>query len=158
MALRDLVPWHRSEMTRGSDPFLAFQREMDDLVSHFFGNGHLAPWSEGSFSPSVDVSETDKEVCVTVELPGIDEKDIDLAIAENALTIKGEKKTEKEEKDEGRYHVERSYGSFQRRLMLPCEINTDKTKATFKKGVLKVTLPKTAKAQNVKKIAISAAK
>jgi HSP20 family protein len=158
MALRDLVPWHRSEMTRGSDPLLAFQHEMDNLIGHFFGNGQLAPWLEGSFSPSVDVSETDKDVCVTVELPGMDEKDIDLAIAENALTIKGEKKTEKEEKNEGRYHIERSYGSFQRRIMLPCEVNTDKTKATFKKGVLKVTLPKTAKAQNFKKIAISAAK
>ncbi len=163
MALRDLVPWRRGELARGTDPFLALHREMDELFDRFFGDGEVAAWppaswAGASFMPKVDVSETDKDVCVTAELPGLDEKDIDLALAENALTIKGEKKVEKEEKEEGRYHVERSYGAFQRRITLPCEIDPDKVKATFKKGVLSVTLPKTAKAQSTKKIAISAAK
>lgn len=163
MTLRSLVPWHRGEVRRGSDPFLALHREMDELFERFFGDGEVAAWPTASwpgpsFIPKVDVSETDKDVCVTAELPGMDEKDIDLALAESVLTLKGEKKVEKEEKEEGRYHVERSYGAFQRRVMLPCDVDPDKSKATFKKGVLSVILPKTAKAQNAKKIAIASAK
>jgi HSP20 family protein len=163
MTLRDLVPWRRNEMAREGDPFNALHRELDDLFDRFFGNGDLVPWSGRAwagapFSPSVDVDETEKEVRVTAELPGMDEKDVELALAENMLTIKGEKKVEKEEKNGGRQYVERSYGVFQRRVMLPCEVDPAKAKATFAKGILTVTLPKTAKAQNVKKIAISGEK
>lgn len=158
MALRDLVPWRRHEMARGGDPLLSLRHEMDDLFERFFGNGDLAAWADASFNPKVDVKETDTEVSVTAELPGMDEKEVDIAIADGTLSIKGEKKSEKEEKSENRYSVERTYGSFQRRIALPCEVEADKAKATLKKGVLSITLPKSAKAQNAKKIAISAAK
>jgi HSP20 family protein len=101
------------------------------------------------------VSETDKEIKVSAELPGMDDKDIDVSLTRDALTIKGEKKEEKEDKGKDYYKMERSYGSFTRSIPLPVEVDTDKVQATFKKGVLEITLPKTAKAiQETKKIPI----
>jgi HSP20 family protein len=142
-------------------PFGAFQREMNKLFDDFFGGFQLSPWAPlerrlaAAFIPHVDVSETDKDIKVSAELPGMDEKDIDVSVTRDTLTIKGEKKEEKEDKGKDYYKMERSYGSFTRSVPLPVEVDTDKVQATFKKGVLEITLPKTAKAiQETKKIPI----
>jgi HSP20 family protein len=130
---------------------------MDDLFDRFFSNGDLSIWPPGSFAPNVDITETANEVRVSAEIPGVDEKDLDISVSDGMLVIKGEKKVEKEEKDGGRHYVERSYGSFERDVRLPCEVDRDKCEAKYARGVLTVTLPKTAKARsNNKTISISA--
>jgi HSP20 family protein len=142
-------------------PFSSFQREMNKLVDNWFGGFNPSPWTPlerglaTTFTPCVDVSETDKEIKVSAELPGMDEKDIDVSLTRDTLTIKGEKKEEKEEKGEDYYRMERSYGSFTRSVPLTVEVDTDKVQATFKKGVLEITLPKTPEAiQETKKVAV----
>jgi len=142
-------------------PFASFQREMNKLFDDFFGGFELSPWAPverrltAAFTPHVDVSETDKEIKVSAELPGMDEKDIDVSLTRDTLTIKGEKKEEKEDKGKDYYRMERSYGSFTRSVPLPVEVDTDKVQASFKKGVLEITLPKTARAiQETKKIPV----
>jgi HSP20 family protein len=125
---------------------------MDEL----FG-GLLAGWGMGwvpfrvvqegvsAYAPRVDVEETDTELRVTVELPGMDEKDVDVSLDRGVLAIRGEKKTEHQEKGKRAHWVERSYGTFQRAIPLPIEaVDQDTINASFKKGVLTVTLPKTA--------------
>jgi HSP20 family protein len=143
-------------------PFAAFQREMNKLFENFFGGSDLPSWSPlekrvTPFTPRIDVSETDKEIKVSAELPGMDEKDIDVSLTRDSLTIRGEKKEEKEEKGKDFYRMERSYGSFTRSVPLPVEVETDKVAATFKKGVLSVTLPKSPKAiEETKKVSVKA--
>jgi HSP20 family protein len=138
---------------------LTFQQEMNRLFDDFFGRSGLEPfggWGEGwgLFSPRVDVAETDREVVVSAELPGLDDEDIDVSLSRGMLTISGEKKQEKEKKGRNYYRVERSYGSFQRSVPLPSEVDTGKVDAVFRKGVLTITLPKTAEAKARKRIAI----
>jgi len=153
------MPWRRAgEVAPIRDPFLALRREMDDLFERFFGSRELTPlWPSEGFSPAVDVTETEKEIRVTAELPGIEENDIDLSLTDDNLTIKGEKKTQREEKSEGGYYSECSYGTFQRTIALPCEVDSGKARAAYKKGVLTITLPKAASAaKKAKKITVSA--
>jgi len=95
----------------------------------------------------MDLEETEKEYRITAELPGMEEKDVEVLLAGNTLTLKGEKKEEKEEKGKSFYHVERSYGTFQRTVPLPEGIDLKKIDAEFKNGVLTVKLPKTAEAK-----------
>jgi HSP20 family protein len=104
----------------------------------------------------MDVTETDKQIEITAELPGLEEKDVQVNLADNVLTIRGEKKAEKEEKDKNYRLVERSYGSFVRSLQLPDGVDANAIKASIDKGVLKVTVPKPAPAQ-AKKIDVKAA-
>jgi HSP20 family protein len=106
--------------------------------------------------PSMDITETDKEIEITAELPGLEEKDVQINLSDNLLTIRGEKKAEKEQKDKNYRLVERSYGSFERTLQLPEGISADEIKANISKGVLKVTVPKPAPAQ-AKKIEVKSA-
>ena len=115
----------------------------------------MAPFGKewAAFEPRVDVVETDQEVKVTAELPGLDAQDVDLTLAHNVLTIKGEKKHEHEEKGENYYRAERSYGAFQRSVVLPQGVETDDAEAAFDKGVLTVTFPKTP-VEQAKKIAV----
>jgi HSP20 family protein len=110
----------------------------------------------GRFSPRVDVAETDKEIKVTAELPGMDEKDIEVKLEEGYLLLSGEKKEEKQEEAEGYYHQEMSYGSFQRRIPIDAKIEVDKVKAKFNNGILKVTMPKVpgSESKKAKKIEI----
>lgn len=109
----------------------------------------------GDFAPRLDISDTDKEISIAAELPGLEPEDIHISMDHNTLTISGEKRAGKEEKDKRFYRVERSYGSFQRSIPLPDEIDEDKIDATFKRGVLRVKLPKTQAAQKrSKRIAI----
>jgi HSP20 family protein len=156
MAIKDLVPKFRSEREqmparRGEwDPLHEFQRDMNRLFDDFFGDFPLARrWEREAgalapdmFSPAVDISETEKDVKVCAELPGLDEKDVTVEIDESALTIRGEKKEEKEEKGRNWYRREQSYGSFHRVVPLPASVESEKAKANFKKGVLTVTIPK----------------
>ncbi len=96
--------------------------------------------------------ETAKEIRVTAELPGLEEKDLEVSLLEGALTIKGEKRDEHEEEKGDVYHSERHYGMFERTISLPSQVDADKVKASFKKGVLKITLPKTKEAQPNRRI------
>jgi HSP20 family protein len=127
----------------GNDPFSAMRREMDRLFDEFRGVGGGPYAAEpATFTPAVSVRQTDKGgVEVTAELPGIDEKSVEVSLADNALTIRGEKKEEKEEKGEGWYLSERSFGSFLRTIPMPVEVDEGKVSAQFKNGVLTVTLP-----------------
>jgi HSP20 family protein len=123
---------------------------MNSVFDDFFGRSSSDLWGDaaGEFLPRVDVSESGKEVRITAELPGLDEKDVEVTVTNNMLTIKGEKKVEKEEEEGDYYHSERSYGYFDRTIALPQGIDADNAKAQFKKGVLKVTIPKKPEAQS----------
>jgi HSP20 family protein len=132
-------PWFPAG--RELDPFRGFRTQLDTLFEEWFGRT-----TGGALAPRIDVSETDKEMTLTVELPGVEEKDIEVSLSGNQLTIKGEKKSGQEEKkdEEGRvfHRVERSYGAFQRTMTVPFDVEPDKVAAQFKDGVLTVTLPK----------------
>jgi len=159
MAIRDLIPWKRERLPvrrEEQDPFLSFRQEIDHMFDEFFEGRALAPWGQewSGFDPRVDVVETDQEVKVTAELPGLDAQDVDVTLSHNVLTLKGEKKHEHEEKGEGYYRSERSYGSFERSIPLPSTVETAKVDATFDKGVLTVTFPKTAAEKGRKLITV----
>jgi HSP20 family protein len=113
------------------------------------------PFRSGEISwgkvPAVDVAETAKGYEITAELPGIEEKNVEVKYADGTLSIKGEKKDEREEKKENYYLSERNYGSFQRSFRVPDGVDTDKVEASFKNGVLTVMLPKTPEAQKKEK-------
>jgi HSP20 family protein len=100
-----------------------------------------------SFAPAVDVYEDEHKVTLKIEVPGIEEKDIDVRVENNTLTVHGERKIEKEEKEENYRRVERQYGSFTRTFTLPQTVDTEKVSATYDKGVLKIALPKKAEAK-----------
>ncbi len=161
MAFKNLVPSAKEPTQEGKaeHPVDLFRDEMNRLFDSFFRGFDVEPFGGrgATFSPKVDVVETEKQFAVTAELPGIDEKNIDVSIGRDSVTIKGEKKIEKEDKGKDYYRMERSYGSFSRTIPLPVEIETEKVDAEFKKGVLTVTLPKSAKAvKAVKKITVKA--
>jgi len=188
MSLKKLIPWNwfkREEEDSGQR--IPIQRNMDfdrayaignpigqlhhemerlfDRFSHGFGMGRsgyeslLFPrLTDGLLKPTLDLGATDKAYTVKVEIPGVNEKDIKLEIINDTLTICGEKKQETEEKDKNFYRMERSYGSFQRVLSLPEDINRDGVKANFKKGILTVTMPRKALPKaDVKQIEVNVA-
>ena len=165
MSVRDLIPLKRGRdvtVRRGEEanPFLALHREMNRLFDDVFRGFDLTPFGfDRGFDrtigwPNIEVSDTDKEMKVTAELPGLEEKDVELELANGVLAIQGEKKIETE--DEDRLFSERYYGRFERRI--PVEnVEEDKASASFRNGVLTVILPKAAQAQRqVKRIAINA--
>ena len=145
------------------DPFGQFRSQFDRLFEDFFGD-YDAPAGRGegatvpAITPHLDVAESDKAYEIAVELPGVEEKDLDVSVSEGVLAIKGEKRSESEESEKNYHRVERSYGSFERRLTLPNEIDAEKIDAGFTNGVLTVTIPKAENAKEaVKKIAIKSA-
>jgi HSP20 family protein len=164
MAIRDLIPWGGGRdltVRRGeeSNPFLALHRQVNRLFDDAFRGFDLTPVSNDRWFdraagwPTIEVSETDKDVKVTAELPGLDEKDVQLELANGVLSIKGEKRTETEDKD--RLFSERYYGRFERRIPVD-DVDQDKVSAAFKNGVLTVTMPKLPEIQSqVKRIAIN---
>ena len=167
MSIRDLAPWwHRGDDEKSSltHPLAEFHREMDKAFENFFTGSDLKPWfgekgEAGKLIPRVDVSETDKDVLVTAEMPGLEEKDIEVTLSGGNLSVRGEKKAEKEEKKKEYHRVERSYGMYQRIIPLPCEVDETKVNAEFARGVLKITLPKSEKAKaKTKKIAVKPSK
>jgi HSP20 family protein len=147
----DLIPWSERR------DLVSFRREVDRLFDRFFEGwpfGRSA--TDEGWLPAMDVSETSKELVAKVEAPGMDPKDIEISIKGDTLTVRGERKQEKEEKDENFHRIERRYGSFSRTVRLPSEIDPDKVKAVYKNGVLKISMPK-VKAETVKKIEVKAA-
>jgi HSP20 family protein len=149
---KDTEKQSRQVAPRYSDPFGALRSEMDRLFDSFMGGlptfPSMLPTGPRGFAlmPSLDVKETDKEIVVEAELPGLDEKDVSLTIQNGVLTVQGEKKLEHEEAKENYHVMERRYGSFQRSLRIPDTVNEDDIEARFDKGVLKVILPKRAEA------------
>jgi HSP20 family protein len=162
MPITDLIPGRKTNgglaTRRGEmDPFSQLHREIDRVFSDFMtdwpwpGRMNLMDHRIGSFVHDVDIVETDKEFRVTAELPGMDEKDLEVTYFEGGLTIKGEKRDDREEQQGDFYRSERVFGAFERTIPLPSDINSDKAKASFKKGVLSITLPKTEEARSHKK-------
>ena len=170
MPITDLIPWKKKqpdqdetggELELRQDPFVAMQQQMNRTFDEFFDRPGLEPFGafgEGwdVFSPRVDVVDTEKEIKVSVELPGMEEKDIDVALTQHSLTISGEKRHEKEEKGHNYLRSERSYGAFKRSIPLSSEVDGGKADAAFRNGVLTVTLPRKEKAETRKRIAIKA--
>ena len=168
MAIRDLIPWSRqenrlpvpvrAEREPDTHPLLSLHSDVNRLfddvfrgfgLSAFGGLGRDLSW------PSLEFGETDTEVRVIAELPGLDEKDVDITVEEGVLTLRGEKKSEVKDKDRG--YSERSYGRFERRIGLPRGVERDKASATFQNGVLTITLPKSEAAnENVRRIPVNA--
>ena len=129
-------------------PITTLRREMDRLIESFGQNFfNIAPFGNGRFLPESDYAESDKEIVVTAELPGVEQKDIEVSLSDDILTIRGEKKSQRDEKKEHYQFAERSYGSFERSIAVPHGIDAAKVDAKFDKGVLKVTLPKPAELQ-----------
>jgi HSP20 family protein len=132
----------------GPDMFSSLQREIDRVFSDFSrGVPAMPDIGRSAMSFKVNVAETDGAVEVTAEIPGVESKDIDVQLRDGVLTIKGEKKIEKDEKDKDFHVVERSYGMFERSFTVPADVDATKVGASFDKGVLKVTLPKLPAAQ-----------
>lgn len=162
MNMRDLIPWGRSGHGRTTlfrdepgNPFLTLHREVNRLFDETFRSfdspvpfGSLFGW------PNVELTETDREIRVSAELPGLDEDDVEVLLTDGMLTLRGEKRSEVD--DEQRRFSERVYGRFERQIRIGSEIDQDKVTASFKNGVLTVILPKTEKAQSqIRRIAVN---
>ena len=128
--------------------FATLQDRMNRLFRESFNDaGRDESLTTSTFAPAVDVYEDEHKVTLKIEVPGIDEKDINVNVENNTLTVHGERKIEKEEKEENYRRVERQYGSFTRTFTLPQTVDTENVSATYDKGVLKITLPKKAEAK-----------
>jgi len=162
-----LVPWRDKSQTPAPrdeyhDPFLAFRREVDRMFDDFFsGFGRRAvgspfgPWSTAT--PSMDLTDNEKEIVVTAEMPGLDEKDFEVTLVGDLLMINGEKKTEHEDRSGNAYYVERRFGSFSRSVRLPFEAGDQQVQANYDRGVLTVRVPKPPEAQrHVRRIELKA--
>ena len=168
MDLKSLVPWRNSKSSVPAareeylDPIMSFRREMDRMFEDFFtGFGGRGLQSGGNgwqgLTPMIDVAEGDKDVVVRAELPGLDDKDFEVTLAGDVLTIKGEKKAEHEEKNGDTHYMERRFGSFSRAVRLPFEVNDETVDAKYDKGVLTIRVPKPADAQKaVRRIEVKA--
>ena len=170
MAIRDLIPWSRQEnrlpapvraesrQDQPSHPLLSLHREVNRLfddVFRGFGVPAFGNFESAAGWPHIELAETGKDIRVTAELPGLTEKDVEISVEDGALTLRGEKRSEVEDKDRG--YSERSYGRFERRIGLPRGIDREQASATFADGVLTVTLPKTEAAnETVRRIPINA--
>ena len=172
MAIGNLVPWRWGSLRSFDEDrsFDAFRAEMDSLhrsIDRLFAdswNGGFGPsllsdaWATAKITPSLDVVDEDKGFRVTIELPGMTDKDVAVTVNDRTLTVRGEKKEEKEKKEKDVFRRERAYGSFRRTIELPGDVDTAKIEAKFKDGVLTIDLPKTKEAQErVKQIPVKAA-
>ena len=149
----ELMPWRK----RGGKEISRLGSELDSLYDRFFSSGPMIPWRslrEKELFPVLDVSEGKKEIAVKAEIPGVEADDLDVSLDGRTLTIKGEKKQEKEEKDENYHRMERSYGYFRRTIQLPADVDPSKVEASYKRGILMVVLKKT-KETEAKKIKVS---
>jgi len=161
MARNPMTPFRAGGMFTG-DPFLSLHREMNRLFDDVF-RGTSLPAATGSqgqgdvgtfVNASMNVSETDKEIRITAELPGVTEQDIDVSLDDDVLTIRGEKRFERKDDKENFHFVERSYGTFQRSLRLPYAVASEQIRANFENGVLTVTVPKSERQERSRRIQI----
>jgi len=144
-----LVRWNpaRDLATWPSDLF-GMQREMNRMFDNFFrGTDHSEDYALAAWTPAVDIAEHDDEYIVKVELPGVNKDEVKITLESNILTLRGEKKQEKETKKENYHRVERSYGSFQRSFTLPTNVKSDKIDAAYKDGILTINVPKAEEAK-----------
>lgn len=160
-----MTPWtakkHLPVRREEEHPVYSLQREMNKVFDDFFGARSWEGFGEfpalatehfmGDVTPRIDMSETDKELLLKVELPGMSEKDVEISINRDLLTISGEKKQENEHTEKGWYRMERQYGSFSRSIPLPYEVESDKVEAVYKNGVISIKLPKSAVQQKATK-------
>jgi HSP20 family protein len=150
MSLKSLIPVgrERSDLAQITNPFTSLQQEIDRLFDDFGRNfprlGALGFTQAGDLVPRMDVKENDKAIELTAELPGLTEKDVEVDLADNVLTVRGEKKAEKDEKKQDYRTVERRYGSFLRRIELPAGVDPAAITASLSNGVLTVSVPKPA--------------
>ncbi len=161
--MNHILPWKKrreeTALSPADAPAALLHSRMNDLMDEFFrefetpwGGLMPSPGRGGARFPSLDVSETDTEIQVHAELPGMSEKDIEVTLDDGSLTLHGEKKQEREDKSRTYHVVERSWGEFHRVIPIPSGVDTGKVKATFKDGILRVTLPKTEDARSRKKV------
>jgi len=166
--MRSLIPWRDTGNVPAKnesfpDPWVSFRREVDRMFDDFFsgfGSRVMEPWSGRSsvISPVIDVEESEKDLVVKAELAGLDEKDFEVTLAGDVLSIKGEKKVENESRDGGSYYVERRFGSFSRSVRLPFEVPDQQVDAKYEKGLLTIRIPKPADAQRqVRRIEVKSA-
>jgi HSP20 family protein len=158
MTRTSLIPSVFASSKPVGDIVSQLQQEMDQVFQGFLGGVPASPGEKSTFRPSMDVTETAEAIDIAAELPGIDEKDIEITAAGDLITIRGEKKSEHETKDKNWHMVERSFGSFSRALRLPFPVDPAKVEAAFSKGVLKIHLRKPEGTQSgVSKILIKPA-
>jgi len=162
--IKSLVPWRsQSEMPATRDdvfaPLATFRREVERLFDSFLdGFGGQSPSNGSDLIPALDITETDKELVVTAEVPGVSEKEVEVTVSGDVLTIRGEKKAEHEQKNDDCTYIERRYGSFVRSIRLPFEAKDEEIEAKYDKGVLTIRVPKPADAQKpVRRIEVKAA-
>ena len=162
MARNPMTPFRPGGGLFPGDPFLSLHREMNRLFDDVFrgvglpaASGSQGQGDVGTFvHASMNVSETDKEIRITAELPGVAEQDIDVSLDDDVLTIRGEKKFERKDDKENFHFVERSYGTFQRSLRLPYAVESEQVRASFENGVLTVTVPKTERQERSRRIQV----
>lgn len=145
-----IIRWNPThELDRWPGDFFGMQREINRVFDSFLRGGIQADeaFASSYWSPAVDIAEHENEFVMKIELPGVSMDDVKISLESNILTIKGEKKQEKEEKNKNFHSVERSYGSFQRSFTLPATVKSDKIDAFFKDGILSITLPKAEEAK-----------
>jgi HSP20 family protein len=162
MSVRDLIPWGRQTSSnqapvpyRESEvtPFFGLRREIDRLFDDMFRMPSFAGFGTMTW-PSVEVSDSEREVRISAEIPGLSEEDVELTVHDGVLSIRGEKKSETDDKDRG--YSERWYGRFERRIALPPGVEHDKAEASFRDGVLTVIMPRSAEATSGRRIPINA--
>ena len=154
MNLRSLIPSGNggSRVNPSGNPFGFLHREIDRLFEDFTRGLDASGQTQGNLVPSIDVAETDKEIVIAAEMPGLERKDVEISLENDMLTIRGEKKVEREKEDKNKsYHlIERNYGVFYRVLQLPPGVDPSKVQATMANGVLKITIPKPARSETKK--------
>ena len=158
MARNPLSPYRGGRLLGGGFDPLSLHREMNRLLDDFMGGTPMASQGQGAtgniINAHMDVSETENEIRVCAELPGVSEDDIDVSLNDDELTIRGEKKFERKDDKENFHFVERSYGTFQRSLRLPFPVDPEQVRASFENGVLTVTLPKAAQQERTRRIQV----
>ena len=161
MSLRNLVPWRgtvEASSPASEESLPELRRDVDDLFDRLWrgvGTGPFDIAGQSALVPRFDISEDDGHIEVAVEVPGVEEKDIEVSVGQRELTVKGTKRQDKEKSDRNYHRVERLYGQFSRRIELPATVDRDHTKARFRNGVLTITMPKTEKSAT-KRIAVQA--
>lgn len=163
MNLGSLIPWRSKSQPLSQrddffDPIFSLRREIDRMFDEIFDGFGNSAYRSVNLRPAIDITENDNELVISADMPGLDEKDLDVSLVGDVLTIKGEKRAEHEQKNGGHHYVERRFGSFSRSVRLPFEVDDQEVEAKYDKGVLTIRVPKPAELQKaVRRIPIKAA-